>query len=112
MHCPSCGEEVDDESAFCRFCGADLDPETTAERSSPPQNDTASENDSSGLLSQIGYWGGRISQVGAVGFAGILLLGGVLGNMNVLSFAVLGIVALVLFAVVGVVELLVIRPLS
>jgi len=98
---------------------ADEGGEGETSRETTPGHDrreSGSESDEKesgkGGLKQIGYWGGRVGQILLVGFAGLLLLGSLLGNMNVLAFAVISIFALVLFALVGVVELLIIRPLS
>lgn len=113
-YCPSCGNEVDGESDFCRHCGESLtnapegrEPEPLIDSGEVSQQNTG--NDSNGFQ-QLGYWGGRVGQVVLVALAVIFLIGGL--EMNILAFATIGIFALVLLGGVGVIELLIIRPMS
>lgn len=52
MYCPSCGEEVTDDSAFCRYCGENI--ETTTENVSPDskKTETAAESTADRTSSQ------------------------------------------------------------
>lgn len=84
MHCPACGEEISEDSAFCQFCGEELSPKEGGPPESARSEKSSTEGGSdSSLLKRVGYWGGRLGQVSLVGFAGILIIGSFLGNMNI-----------------------------
>jgi hypothetical protein len=59
MYCPSCGEEVADDSTFCRYCGTDLDlnPESDLEpavRPTTSEPEQQAANDAGGWVNTIG----------------------------------------------------------
>jgi uncharacterized membrane protein YvbJ len=119
MFCPSCGEEVADDSGFCRYCGEDLDPESGSEpepavrptaSSSESEPEPEPEENETSAIKKLGYWGGRIVQLVLIGLA-VIFIGGSL-SMNVIQFAAIGILALVLLGFAGVIEVLIVRPSS
>ena len=113
MYCSSCGEEVADDSAFCRYCGEAFTPESgegeqkQVERETPTAEPESEEGETS-TLKKLGYWGGRSVQVVLVFLAVVFIVGGL--SMNVIQFAAIGVLALVLLGFAGVIEVIVVRP--
>lgn len=109
MYCPSCGEEIQDDSAFCRYCGEEVDPENDPEEvGETPTAEPEPEGSETGTLKKLGYWGGRIVQSILTFLAVIFVIGGL--NLNVIQFAAIGIFALVLLGFAGVIEVIIVRP--
>jgi uncharacterized membrane protein YvbJ len=112
MYCPSCGEEIADDSSFCRHCGTGFGPEDEPEEEEvigdTPPDKPESEGSETSALKKIGYWGGRIVQAILTLLAVIFLIGGL--SMNVIQFAAIGIFALVLLGFAGIIEVVIVRP--
>jgi hypothetical protein len=90
MHCPSCGEEIPDDSEFCRYCGTTL---TDGTSSAPTDSDTEQQNtDEDGGLT------GTIGKAIAYLIGGFLILSGLAGFLDSIAAALVfllgGIIAL------------------
>ena len=110
-HCTSCGREVDGGAAFCEHCGESLAGNSDG-RTRGGGLPTEGGDGGRSTLKQVGYYSGRLVQLGLVSVGIILIVGSILGNMNISAFTSIGIFVLILFALVGVTEWIVIRPLS
>lgn len=82
MYCSSCGEQIDDESRFCRHCGTPQQVQDPAVQGSTKSADSSLPSSVGPTTSPTVNKTGRALGIGGAALLGLIFLGSVVGGSN------------------------------